>query len=126
MTLIAIFSHKLTPEQIGDAKINLKIKNFIFLPQHLFQIWSQIPTDIEDLDDYLEPIYQFLESFKYNNPYVLIQGDFGATYLLVNYAKSLLMTPVYSTTKRISCEKNVDGEIVKTSYFKHILFRRYS
>lgn len=126
MTLVAIFSHELTQEQIEDAKKNLNVKEFIYLPYEIGEIWSQIPTDLMNLNEYLQPIYTFLNSIEYNKPYVLVQGDFGATYAVVNYAKSLSMTPIYSTTKRVSYEERIHGSMVKTSHFKHILFRRYA
>jgi len=125
MTLLILFSHKLTQEQIIDAKSNLNINTFIYLPDDLKEIWSQIPTSLKNLDEYLLPVLEFINKYMYNSAYVLIQGDFGATYLTVNHAKNNGLIPIYSTTQRVSYEKKVEGKVIKTSHFKHIMFRRY-
>ena len=51
----------------------------------------------------------------------MIQGDFGLSYNLINYAKSLDLITVYATTKRIAA---VHGAL-KYSMFKHVVFREY-
>ena len=120
-----LFSHKLTSEQERDAENSLKIEKFIFLPQCLQDLWSYIPPQIEDLEDYLKPIFDYLNENIKVGDFVLVQGDFGATYKVVNLVKSLNAIAVYATTKRNSVEKVIDGKVVKTSMFKHIRFRKY-
>jgi len=56
---------------------------------------------------------------------VLIQGDFGAVYHMVNFAKELGLIPIYATTKRESIELKQGNKIIKKSIFKHIKFRKY-
>ena len=61
-----------------------------------------------------------------NSDFVLIQGDFGAVYLMVNFAFSLGLIPVYATTERIVVEKRMQDNTVKSErIFKHKMFRRY-
>ena len=123
--MFLIFSHKLTSTQIEDAKQNLHIDEFIPLPKELQQIWSNIPPEIESLKKQLKPIRKFLKKNVTKDDYVLIQGDFGAVYEIVNLAKKLNAVAIYATTKREFSEKVVDGKVVKTSIFSHILFREY-
>ncbi len=125
MTMLVIFSHKLTQEQILDAKNDLNISTFVYLPEDLQVMWSQIPTYAINLDEYLSPLFEFINECMYNGGYVLIQGDFGATYLTVNYVKKNGLIPVYSTTQRVSHEEEIEGKVIKTSHFKHIMFRKY-
>ena len=100
MNMILLFSHELTKAQIDDAQLNLNVCNFIYLPQELQTIWSNIPPEINCLNDYLPKINKFLKENSEQDDYVLIQGDFGATYLMINYSKSLGLIPIYSTNKR--------------------------
>jgi hypothetical protein len=125
MKMILLFSHKLTKEQQSDAIATLKVKEFIYLPDNLQSLWSNIPPDIDDLDKFLEPIKDFLKQNVKEGDFVLIQGDFGATYKMVNFVKKLSATPIYATTKRETQEKLIDNKIIKTSIFKHIAFRSY-
>ena len=125
MNLILLFSHKLTKKQITDAKKSLKIENFIYLPQNLKSIWSQVPNSLNNLDKYLEQIKLFLKMNSLKNDYVLIQGDFGATYEMVNYTKELNLNAIYSTNKRDSKEKIENNKVIKTSSFEHYKYRKY-
>jgi hypothetical protein len=119
-----LFSHKLTPEQIEDAKKSLKIKEFIYLPKNLQKKWSNVPPELEDLSEYAKEFEEFIKSAN-KGDYVLIQGDFGLVYKMVSYSKKLSLKPIYATTKRVSKEIKKDGKIIKISEFKHIRFREY-
>lgn len=123
--MLLIFSHNLTKDQEQDAKINFGIEEFIYLPPDLQNLWSAIPPELDDLNDYLNPIKTYIKDNSKDSEIALIQGDFGATYLLVNLCKDLNIIPVYATTKRITQEKEENGKIIKTSIFKHIKFRKY-
>ena len=123
--LFLIFSHKLTNSQIEDAKKNLGVEKFISLPENLQKLWSNIPPDLKNLDNYLEPIKEFLKQNAKDGDYVLIQGDFGGVYNLVNFAKEINLIPIHSTTRRDVSEKVVNGKVEKLSRFEHVMFRRY-
>jgi hypothetical protein len=123
--MILLFSHTLTDEQKQDAKTNWSIEEFITLPIALQTIWSNVPSELEDIVEYLKPIREFLLEKIEANDIVLVQGDFGATYKTVSFINSLNGLAVYATTKRDVIEKEIDGKIIKTSVFKHIRFRRY-
>ena len=125
MKMYLLFSHKLTKEQEIDAIQNLKVKEFVYLPQDLQKIWSNIPADISDISKFLEPIKEFLKQNVKEKDFVLIQGDFGATCKMANFVKTLNATPVYATTIRDAKEELINGNIVKTSVFKHVMFRSF-
>jgi|AAUQ01.1.fsa_nt_gi hypothetical protein len=120
-----VFSHKLTLEQIEDAKESLGVEEFIKLPKDLQLLWSNIPPELENLDRELEPIKEFLKDNIKNGDFALVQGDFGATCKIVSFVKSIGATPIYATTKREVKEKEINGKVVKTSLFKHIRFREF-
>ena len=124
MRMFLLFSHKLTEEQIEDAK-NLGIEEFIYLPKDLQEKFSNVPPEIEDIREYSKSFINFLKNNAKNNDYVLIQGDFGVVFNVVEFCKENNLIAIYSTTKRVVKEQKIDGKIVKTSEFKHIRFRRY-
>ena len=115
-------SHKLTQEQIDDAISKFDVQEFIYLPDELQQKWSNVPADLISLNDVVRPFYKFLYENTKQGDVIMIQGDFGLSYDLINYAKSLDLIPIYATTQRNSIEK--DG--VKISVFKHVIFREYN
>jgi len=122
-TLFLVFSHNLTNEQIKDAKTSLKVDNFVYLPEKLQKIWSNISPS-ENLN--LFEIVSWLKQKATQNDFVLIQGEFGATFYLVDFCLTNNITPIYATNKRVSKEiLKPDGTIEKISIFKHISFRKY-
>jgi len=125
MKMYLLFSHKLTEEQIKDAKINLGVREFIYLPENLQKIWSGIPPEIDCVSDYIRPIKEFLAQTSEKGDFVLIQGEFGAVVDMVKYCKKNGLIPVYSTTKRVSYEEKQGDKVIKKSVFNHVRFRRY-
>lgn len=123
--MFLLFSHTLTKNQKDDAMKSFGIEEFIYLPKDLQELFSNVPNDLKKLSEYLIPIKLFLKKYSKEGDFVLIQGDFGATYILVNFAKSLKLKAVYSTTKRVTQEFEEDGKIIKKSIFEHERFREY-
>ena len=124
--MFLLFSHTLTQAQIENAQKSFGVEEFVALSPDLQQIWSQIDPDLASLQEILEPLKEYLHKEASKGDYVLIQGDFGAVYLMVEYAKKLGLIPVYATTKRRVLEYiDTDGNTVKQSKFEHRRFREY-
>ena len=116
----------LTPDQIDDAYYSLGVRRFIGLPTNLQQLFSNVPPELPTLMEYLQPITQWLGTHVQTGDYVLIQGDFGMVYHLVNYCKQINVIPIYSAIDRNSSETTqADGSIIIQKRFKHKIFRRY-
>ena len=123
--MFLLFSHSLTNIQIEDGKNNLEVKDFIPLPKELQLLWSNIPSELVLLKEYLRPFRNFLAENSEYGDVVLIQGDFGAVYQMVNFAKDLGLKAVYATTQRTIEEIVIEGKTVKESIFQHRRFREY-
>lgn len=123
--MLLLFSHKLTQSQKEDAINSLKIDDFVYLPDDLQELWSSIPADLTNLNNFLMPIKEYIKNNAKVNDIILTQGDFGAVYEMVNFTKNLGLIPVYSTTKREIKTEEIDGKIVKSSVFEHIKFRKF-
>ena len=121
-----LFSHTLTEEQAADARQSLGVTDFIALPPELQAIWSDVPPDAERIAEHLRPIFAWLERQAHSGDVALIQGDFGAAYLAVDFALRRGLRPVYATTRREAVEIRLpDGGIQKQSRFRHVRFRCY-
>lgn len=122
--LVLFFSHKLSDEQINCAKSDLQVTDFIYLPENLQRDWSNISPESDNID--ISGFVDWIEKNTSKNDIFLVQGDFGATFSLLNYLKTNNYSAVYSTSKRIAFEyKKDNGDIVTTHIFKHIKFRFY-
>ncbi len=123
--MLLLFSHKLTQDQINEAKNKLQVQEFVNLPENLQSIWSNIPPELDTLDEYLEDIIIWIKNNSTNSDLALVEGDFGATYLVVNFCKKIGVTPLYATTAREVVEEHIDNKVILKRKFKHIKFRRY-
>ena len=123
--MFLLFSHKLTQTQKDDAIKTLGIDEFVYLPENLQILFSNIPSDLNNLYEYLLPIKDLLKENSRFGDVVLIQGDFGAVYHMVNISKNLGLKSVYATTNRVIEEILVDEKTVKKSIFEHVMFREY-
>lgn len=123
--MLLLFSHQLTKNQKVDARANWSVESFVALPEELQNIWSNIDPDLESLEEYLLPIYNFLETEATLGDIVLVQGDFGACCLMAKYSRTIGAIPVYATTSRLVSEYTEDGKNIKKSIFEHRRFREY-
>jgi hypothetical protein len=126
--LLLLFNHTLTPDQETDARATLSVSRIIDPPEDIRDLWANVPPDIPGLDGYLEPVRSWLTSQAggRQGDYLLVQGDFGATYLMVRFALGLGLVPVYATTRRCAEEElQPDGTVRLIHRFKHVRYRKY-
>jgi hypothetical protein len=124
--MFLIFSHKLTNLQKEDASVSLGIKQFSNLPDDLQKKWSGISSKGELPVKELLKIIDWLIASSNKGDYVLVQGDFGATYYIVDYCLKNSLVPVYSTSERIyEFIYNQDDSVKNQHIFKHVCFRIY-
>ena len=124
--MFLLFNHTITGAQETDAWENLDVRRIISLPAYLETTWNQIPPDLAEIDNHLDSVKKWLAEQSEKGDYVLIQGDFGACFIMVNFAFQNSLIPVYSTSRREAEEKlDTDGSVKLTHHFKHVAFRRY-
>ncbi len=124
--LFLLFNHTLTADQERQASDSLGISRIVSLPGELQELWSNIPPEPSEVEPYLARVKQWLGSQAQAGDYALIQGDFGATYLLVRFALERGLVPVCSTTRREALEEpQEDGSLKVVHRFKHVRFRKY-
>ncbi|SNX53615.1 CRISPR-associated protein Csx20 [Thermoanaerobacterium sp. RBIITD] len=124
--MLLIFSHQLTDGQKDDAIKSLGIGGFLYMPANLQQKWSQVPSETISLKDYLKDIFDWILLNSVKDDYVLVQGDFGATYITVDFCLLNSRIPIYAAAKRdIAEEYNDDGKIIIKRAFSHDRFKKY-
>lgn len=125
-SMILIFSHRLTEEQEVEAKEKLGVEQFIHLPKDLQKVWSGIPAEGMFDPSWIQPLIQWLDKVAKKDDFVLVQGEFGVTYYIVDYCFHKGLQPIYATTTRESIENcQLDGRVIRQQVFKHRGFRFY-
>ena len=124
--LFLLFNHTITPIQEEQARLELGVERIIEPSAHIHSIWAGLPPGDEGLAPVLEPVVSWLDNEAVPGDYVLIQGDFGACFLMVRHALEKGLVPIYSTTNRQAVEKLMDdGSVQLTHRFRHVRFRQY-
>lgn len=119
-----LLNHELTQNQILELKEKYLIENIIYPSVELSKIWGQIPaTELLDLG-VINSVIEWLFNAK-KDDVLIVQGEFGSTFMLVDYALKKGLIPLHAVTKRIAKESR-EGEIVHRQYiFEHVCFRKY-
>lgn len=123
--LLLIFSHKLTPKQKKEAKLYLNVKKIVKLPKESQKFWSKVEAQGNIDKSKLQKIADWIIKNSEKKDYVLVQGDFGATFYIVDFCLKNGRIPIYSTTERKVKEEKIKDKIIKSSVFEHINFRKY-
>jgi len=120
--LFVLMNHIILPEQIKQAKEILDASEVVILSD---DAWAMINPYDDTIAEDLLPYKKKLSFESHERDYLLVQGDFGATYHMVRFALMCKLIPIYATTRRHVDEKVIDGKVVTTREFSHIRFRRY-
>ena len=125
--LLVISNHKLTNEQIADAHKSLNVDKIEYLPEKLKDKWGNINPEFSDDEVHLhiEPILHFIHKNVNIDDYVLVQGEFTASFSVVDTIFKLGAIPIVATTERVVKEVTQGDKVIKITEFKHIRYRPY-
>ena len=122
---IVLMSHDMSKEQKLDAQNYLDISNIIEAPKDIKSIWANInPVGSLDKSE-LSKITNWIEQNSNTDDYILIQGEFGATFYIVDYCFKKGLIPVYATTKRRVTETREGDKVITNRIFVHEGYRKY-
>lgn len=124
--VFVLFSHNLLEDQIVELKTTYKVTDIVRLPLELQNLWGNIPPEPKSIHKIITPIKHWLAAAASINDFMLVQGDFGVTFNIVNWCLEQGFTPIYATSKRVHKEEYLpDGTIKISKNFKHVQFRKY-
>lgn len=124
--VFVLFSHNLVEDQIIELKTTHKVTDIVRLPLELQNLWGNIPPEPTDIVEIIRPIKQWLSTEASINDLVIVQGDFGVTFNIINWCLQQGFIPIYATSKRVHKEEYLpDGTIKISKSFKHVRFRNY-
>lgn len=124
--MLLIFSHRLTRDQEREARECLGCSELVPLPPNLQEKWSNVDPLQEDITDWMKEINAWISVNSSAGDYLLVEGDFGMTFAVVNWALENDRISVYSTTGRdYSSNEESDGTLTNIHRFRHVRFRQY-
>lgn len=120
--LFVLLNHPLLPEQEAEARKRFGITHVVTLSN---DTWLSIDPYAPTIASILKPLKQRLLAEASKGDYLLVQGDFGATYAMINLAKKNGIIPIYATTARKVTQIVRNGKIISQREFRHVQFRKY-
>ena len=93
--IILLFSHTLTEPQRKELIENWNCDEIIYMPNKLKNNWMNVVDDVD-----VNQFKKFLLDNLQKGDYVLIQGEWGLTYNMINFAKENSFIPLYAGTTR--------------------------
>lgn len=122
---IVLMSHDMSDKQKNDAYENLKVTKIIEAPTNIKKIWGNIDP-ISDLNTTkLDEVVSWIKENSNKQDYVLVQGEFGATFYIVDYCFKNNLIPVYATSIRRVEETRQGEKVITNRVFVHEGYRRY-
>ena len=119
-----LLNHTLTENQVADLLENWHVDAIEETSEPIKVFWSQIQAGSEIKKSDLKLVVDWLDGAK-EGDIIVLQGEFGSTFALVDYALLTKLVPVHSVTRRVASETR-DGEKVFRNYvFEHVCFRKY-
>lgn len=124
--VFCLLNHTLTKQQIRELKDIYNCNNVIYPPSKLSKQWAQIPPTKNIDKEIVASVIAWLKNEKAQKcDLFIIQGEFGYTFILVDYALRENLIPLHAVTKRVEKEKQIGEKVYKTYVFEHICFRKY-
>lgn len=118
-----LLNHQLTKKQIAELTMEFGTAQIFYPPKNICELWAQV-SPMEEDNQTVHTITSWLSSAK-DGDLVIIQGEYGSTFSLVDFALKKKLVPVFAATKRIAKEEQ-NGEIVSRHYiFEHVRFKKY-
>lgn len=119
-----LLNHQLTENQIEELKKDYNCSDIIYPDQNLVANWSGIAATKELDLKVLAAVISWLGQAN-KEDVLVVQGEFGSTFYVVDYALKNGLVPVHAVTQRIA-EESREGEVVTKKYvFQHCCFREY-
>ncbi|MCR4938720.1 MAG: hypothetical protein K5930_01265 [Treponemataceae bacterium] len=124
MKAYCLLNHELTENQEKELSSKYNCTKIIYPAEELKAAWSQIPA-VDRIDrNVIRSVTDWLDGAE-KGDVLIIQGEFGSTFMIVDYALRKELIPLHAVTKRVATEKR-DGEKVQRQYiFEHVCFRPY-
>lgn len=118
-----LLNHQFTQRQVEELAAVYHSEEVIVPDGELSAMWAQINPE-HDAQPLVDRVVLWLEPAR-EGDLLVIQGEFGVTFKLVDYALKRGLVPMYATTRRVAKEVR-DGERVHREYlFEHVRFKKY-
>lgn len=124
MNAYCLMNHQLTAAQENELIHRYGAERIVFPPAGISSAWMNIPVEAVLKRSSVSPFLTWIDSIPPSSA-VVLQGEAGASFALIDYALRRNLVVLHSVTERKASEAR-RGEIVTRKYeFEHVCFREY-
>ena len=120
-----LLNHQLTERQITQLHESFAACDVIYPPEDLSRLWAQIPATEKIDTSVIASVADWLSSAS-KGDLLIVQGEIGSTFMLVDYALKRGLIPLHAVTKRVAQENRCGEQVQKQHIFEHVCFRQYA
>jgi len=119
-----LLNHKPTKEQLESLEKDFAAFEVVYPSESIQSMWGSFTPDEYISEEYIRPILNWLSKME-DGDMCVIQGDVSATFLIVSRLLDMGKNAYASVTERRAEEHMENGDVVKTSVFHFLRFRKY-
>jgi len=121
-----ILNHSLTRLQEEELRSKFGVERIVEMPQDLKRVWSDFSAWTNLTDSRVSDIVEWLDDQARTADLVVVQGEWGATFYVVDFCFYKDLIPLYASSERLYEQENLSGQRVRrTHIFKHVKFKKY-
>ena len=119
-----LLNHNLTERQLAELRDSFAVCDVLYPSEELSRLWSQVPATKRLDTSVIESIIGWLTSAR-KGDLLIVQGEAGSTFMMVDYALKTGLIPLHAVTKRVAQEVRSGEQVQKQHIFEHVCFREY-
>lgn len=122
-----LLNHHLTENQKDELKHSFGVDEIKKVPSPIQNVWKAIKPEVQFSSSELSGVINWLNENAVRNDIVIVQGEFGASFYVVDYCFQRGLLPLYAASKRQYEEQSLsDGSVRRLHIFRHVRFKSYS
>lgn len=110
---------------MGELRHQWGIAEPVFPGPEIARLWKSVPPEDTIPPYFLNKITTWLAGITGPRDYVVIQGEFGISFYVVQWCYANSRIPIYATSHRKMKEIIDKEKIISRREFQHVNFRQY-
>lgn len=119
-----LLNHVLTQKQLAELGEKFNSIEVVYPDENIAKQWSQILPEKSNAE-VVESVVSWLKNKSAPGDLFIIQGEFGSTFTLVDFALKNGLIPLYATTRRVAKESRSRETVRREYVFEHVCFKKY-
>ena len=124
MKTFCLLNHVLTENQEMELEKKFRSERIVYPQKELSDEWAQVPPS-EQIDLGIAGRVARWLSDAERGDILIVQGEMGLTFAIVDYALRNGLVPVHAVSRREECEVRDGEQVTKRHVFRHVCFRKY-